>query len=233
MKREMNELHDIKQNLLSLIAHEIKTPITGILSISEILKQESASTETRELAEELYISTNRIYQTFQNIFEYYEIDEESIETKEKKVHLNTILQGLQVKFSVKALQKGIGFELILPENEVFIKTYLSVLRKSLIILINNALKFTSSGKITLKLSIVQEEIHISVADTGVGIESDELEKIFEPFYQESKGLNRKYEGLGLSLNLCKKYCRLLGAKLIVNSEKNKGSNFIISLKQKI
>ena len=99
----------------------------------------------------------------------------------------------------------------------------------LINLLNNAIKFTEHGRITLTAKIVRSTLRISVTDTGIGIDPDDFQKIFHPFRQIDTGLARNHEGTGLGLAICRRLAELLGGEIRVESEWGKGSTFTVVL----
>ncbi|MCX8110635.1 MAG: ATP-binding protein [Syntrophorhabdaceae bacterium] len=96
-------------------------------------------------------------------------------------------------------------------------------------LLSNAIKFTEQGRVNVICSTEGKDVTICVKDTGIGIRSEDLEKIFKPFYQIESGLTRRFEGTGLGLSICNKLIRLLGGDIQVQSEYGKGSMFTITL----
>ncbi len=222
----------IKTEFLAQMSHEIRTPVNTILSFSNLMKEELAKYASEELR---YGFTGmnsagiRIIRTIDLILNMSELQTDTYEYKPKKVDVyNNVITKLKTEYYRQATEKGLEFIITgINENTEIIADEYTVFQ-IFANLIDNAIKYTPSGKIEI---IFQKEnnneLMISVADTGIGISKEYLPNLFTSFSQEEGGYTRKFEGNGLGLALVKKYCEMNGAVIRVSSIKHEGSTFTV------
>jgi signal transduction histidine kinase len=146
-----------------------------------------------------------------------------------------VLRGIQIEYANIVKSKDLEFELINNFSDTNIYGDYYSISQMFINLIDNAVRFTKKGGINVMIEKdAFDRLQVSVNDTGIGISQEFMNKMFEPFTQEDQSYSRKYEGNGLGLSLVKKYCELNGATIKAESEKGKGSKFIVTfIKEKI
>ncbi|WP_146209306.1 ATP-binding protein [Coraliomargarita sinensis] len=219
-----------KNDFLSVISHELRTPLNPIIGLSEILALDEKDLEKRKALETIHDSGAHLLSLISEILDFSKLErgEFRIEetTFELSAFLNSIVKIMKPKADFERLELKLTEAPGLPET---IKTDALRLRQLLINLINNALKFTEEGSVTVGVQINENGLDFSVTDTGIGIEADKQMKIFEPFYQIESSLSRHHEGAGLGLTICRKICDLIGASISMKSTPDKGSTFLISL----
>ncbi|OED47211.1 hypothetical protein AB832_00690 [Flavobacteriaceae bacterium (ex Bugula neritina AB1)] len=226
------ELSTLKSNILSNFSHEIRTPLNGIMTISNLLLQGEEKPEKRKrLLEYLEESKDRLLKTINNLSHYSEIDTIQSNLDYQELDMNYTVETSYREYRHMAKSKNLLYILELDENCPTAVIDENLFRTALNNIIHNAIKYTDEGEIIVKLKAIDKKkcILISIKDTGIGIDNDNLEKIFDPFIQESIGLSRKYEGTGIGLSLSKKYIEVLGGKIDIKSEPNKGTEFIITI----
>lgn len=144
-----------------------------------------------------------------------------------------IAEAVNNEMKNKITERGLGFRFEPSANPVYVFSSEKIISQILINLLDNAMKFTDKGEISVKINsyMLDEEnfAEIIVSDTGIGISGDNIDVIFKEFRQVSEGLSRSYEGVGLGLTLVKKLVEALGGRVFVNSEPGKGSSFIIRI----
>lgn len=222
----------LKSEFLAQISHEIRTPLNSILSFSSLIKNELNGTLTEELEQSFnYIERggSRLTRTIDLILNVSKMQnqEYKIELEEFDLYKEILFPRLK-ELRVKAADQNIELIIEKPENVLrFVCDHYSV-TQLFINLIENAIKYTKEGTITVK-SFINEfgKIQIDIHDTGIGISVEYLPKLFEPFSQEEQGYTRSYEGIGLGLSLVKRYADLNNAELKVDSKKNIGSVFSV------
>ncbi|MCL5029973.1 MAG: ATP-binding protein, partial [Bacteroidetes bacterium] len=128
----------------------------------------------------------------------------------------------------QAQNKKLNFQLKLEENELNIKTDWFKLEKIISSLIENALKYTDYGEVSIQSKTVDNNVEIIISDTGKGIEEKDIKKLLEPFVQEEDAYIRRYEGAGLGLTIAYKLTNILGGKFDIQSVKNKGTDVILT-----
>lgn len=225
----------IKSAFLAQMSHEIRTPINTILSFSSLIKEELSQHVSEELQygfTGIESAGKRLIRTIDLILNMSDLQLGTHEYIPKEVDIcNDIIANLLNEYKVIAKNKNIKLELInrTQNSKVTIDTY--SVNQIFANLIDNALKYTEEGCIQIVCERNSEnELVISVLDTGVGISQEYLPRIFDEFSQEDMGYTRKFEGNGLGLALVKRYCELNNAKITVESTKGKGSKFCIKFK---
>lgn len=222
----------LKSEFLAQISHEIRTPLNSILSFSSLIKDELNGTLTEELEQSFkYIERggSRLTRTIDLILNVSKMQNQKYKIELEEFDLyKEILFPILKELRVKAADQNIELIIEKPENVLrFVCDHYSV-TQLFINLIENAIKYTKEGTITVK-SLINEfgKIQIDIHDTGIGISVEYLPKLFEPFSQEEQGYTRSYEGIGLGLSLVKRYADLNNAELKVDSKKNIGSVFSV------
>lgn len=232
-KEKAEELNKLKTNFLANMSHELRTPLVGILGFSDILRTELPDNEYKEMADRIKQSSKRLMDTLNLILDLSKIEFNKVEINNEEIKLSLLLQECYEIFKPYAEIKNLKFNLIINDQELIIKSDERLLKTILDNLINNAIKFTKAGEITINEKIItkdeMEYVAIEIVDTGIGISKENLSIIFEEFRQVSEGLSRSFEGTGLGLTISNRYAELLGGKIEVESEIEKGSTFRILL----
>ena len=249
LKREKEELikakvqaeegDRLKTAFLANMSHEIRTPINGIIGFAELLKMPDLDQDSQDQ----YISIieksgDRMLNIINDIISLSKVDSGQMGISISRTNINEQLDFIYAFFKKEVEQKGIKliYEKSLLENEAYINTDREKVYAVLTNLVKNAIKFTQSGSIEIGCNIEPgrsvtepEELEFFVKDTGVGIQSDQLNIIFERFRQGSELLSRNYEGAGLGLSISKAYVEMLGGKIWTNSVLGQGSTFYFTL----
>ncbi len=227
------EMNRAKTALLANMSHEMRTPLTGILGFASILESDLPEGDNREMAMRIHSSGRRLLETIELILDLAKLESEKIELQADKVNIiHEVSRAMEVH-APSAQNKGLGYRLDtnLEKCNVFIDRQL--FNRILYNLLSNAFKYTQEGEIVVHIAKwrVEEDlwIQIDVQDTGVGISSDFLPRVFNEFEQESSGYSRKFEGSGLGLTITRKLVESMGGKISVSSEKEKGAVFTIKL----
>ncbi len=224
-----------KGEFIAHISHELRTPLNGILGYTQILKRDKCLTDKQ--SEEIAIihrGAEHLLVMINDLLDFSRIEAGKLESENADIVLPELLKTTADIASVQAMQKGIAFihetSSEIPQK---VRGDEKRLRQVLLNLLGNAIKFTEKGSVVLKTDLSfpdQEHILIcfQIKDTGIGIPSDQLEKIFEPFHQ----INRigKNEGTGLGLVISRKLVRSMGSELYVTSVEGHGSKFWFEVK---
>lgn len=223
------ELNFLKSNILSNFSHEIRTPLNGIITISKLLIQEENAEERQKLISYLNESNTRLLETIDSLSRLSDIDSVQQNLNYQKVDINYVVETSFREFRHVAKTKKLNYDIILDETSPEVNIDEKFLKPALDNIIHNAIKYTEKGSVTISIytKSAKNNVYIAIKDTGIGINKSNLAKIFDPFMQESVGLSRKYEGTGIGLSLSKRYIEVLGGKIKVKSELNKGTEFII------
>jgi PAS domain S-box-containing protein len=216
----------LKTEFLNKISHEVRTPLNGILGFSEMYFQEDTTDEAK--AEYLTIlreSSDRLTQTINDYMDISLLSSGTQEVKIKKLPVGVLIENIKNHYNTKHPGRYIVFEVEPTPDfaQTIIETDEELLEKSLMHLLDNAIKFTQQGSVKLKCTKTGSNTSFEISDTGVGISEDMLENIFEPFVQEDNSTSRPFEGSGLGLSIVKKIAELLDYNLEVESIKGKGT----------
>jgi len=231
-KLKAEESDKLKTNFLANMSHELRTPLNGILGFSEILLTEDLSAEYIEMIESIHQSGNRLLETINSILDISIIESNKLNVNFKEEDIVELINEKLNKFKNKTDEKGI--ELIFDFNgSAIIHTDRKIFENIVNNLIDNAVKYTKQGQICIKISKErnkeQNYLIMSISDTGIGIDKENFDKIFQYFSQVSEGYTRTYEGTGLGLSITKHYVEILNGSITLESEINTGSCFIVKL----
>ncbi len=231
-KERAEKSDKLKSEFLAQMSHEIRTPINTILSFSSLLKSELYNLVSDDLKQSFSLmerAGKRITRTIDLILNMSELQTGTYEPNKNTFNLfSRVIKPLFLEY--RAMAKAKGVDIILKKSNGSYNIYADEYTVSQIInnLLDNAVKYTEKGKITIKLGKNRaKDIFVEIIDTGIGISKEYLPNLFTPFSQEEQGYTRKFEGNGLGLALVKKYCEINNAEIKVQSFKGKGTKFKI------
>jgi len=222
----------LKTAFMNNISHEIRTPLNGILGFAPMAIDPTFSdTDKQEFLEILNFSSQRLMQTVTDYMDVSLITSDNMEVIKKGFAPVEVLNEIQCLFQPQCSSKNISLIIEKQEtfNSIFINSDKTLLKKVLTHLVDNAVKFTKSGSITVGVHINIGILEFYVKDTGKGINEDALSIIFEHFSQEDVTTTRDHEGSGLGLAIAKGLVTLLGGKIRAESDKDKGSTFTFTI----
>ncbi|MDY0151501.1 MAG: PAS domain S-box protein [Candidatus Cloacimonas sp.] len=235
-KEEAEHVNKLKSIFLANMSHELRTPMNGILGFSEILLSALKDKEAIDMARTIHISGKRLLNTLNLILDLSRVEANKQEIKLQSIELNSFIRRLVRLFAAMAEQKGIALKFVANTPNVFLLTDPHLLEHVVNDLINNAIKFTDSGSVTVQVVVQLWDttncVRIKVIDTGFGIPKHQQDFIFDAFRQASEGYERTYEGTGLGLTISRGYLELLGGNILLNSEPGVGSEFCINFPAK-
>lgn len=224
----------LKSSFLANISHEIRTPLNSVVGFSNLLLSDDITKEVRkEYVEHINYNSEKLLQIIGDIIDLSRLESSQIEIRYEETSLNSIIDEIAVE--TRAIIKRNEKPIVLNVRNNFrdssdlIFTDRVWLKRVLNHLMDNAVKFTLDGSIELICSLEEEKILFSIKDTGVGINKENLSRIFEEFRQEIDGHHRPFEGLGVGLTLAREVVERMGGKIFVESEKGIGSEFGFSL----
>jgi PAS domain S-box-containing protein len=231
-KEKAEESEKLKSEFLAQMSHEIRTPLNIILGYTALLKDEFRqylNEDHKNIFGSVEIAGKRLIRTIDLILNMAELQSCELEITISDTNLYEILNKLTKSFEHSAKEKNIELSCTNTYTEIpVIKSDYMILTEVFQNLIDNAVKFTQSGKIDVNIYKNEKDKYcVAINDSGIGIASEYIDKIFLPFFQEDSGYSRKFEGNGLGLALVKKYLELIKAEITVESIKGKGSSFVI------
>lgn len=231
-KQEAEESNRLKSEFLHNISHEIRTPLNSIIGFSTILAQPDTTVADRAAYSEVVLQSSRdLMRVMDDVIEMSRLGACKRDVRMDAIQLNGLLQSFVYQYLPLAQQKNINLELRpgLSDAEATVKSDVALLSRILNNLLDNAVKFTDSGRIELGYRVEGKELTLYVNDTGIGIAAENLERIFERFVQEEIGLTRGFGGLGLGLSISKESAALLNGRIWVESQKGHGSTFYLTI----
>ncbi len=230
---DAEESNRLKSEFIGNISHELRTPLNGILGLSEILLDSGLSTEQAEYIEKIHSSGKGLLSLVSNILEFTRHETCNIQLAET-IQPNKILKSLRDEFATqienKKLQLIIKKQKGIPDKIELNNTGFANIARCLL---DNAVKFTSKGEITVSLKIEesaqQKDLILEVSDSGIGIAESQQENIFDAFKQIDSSIQRRQGGLGLGLNIVKKIVQSLDGNTKITSKQDEGSAFRITV----
>ena len=224
---------NLKNEFLAILSHELRTPLNGILGFSELLSDDLAETLEEEHAEYLQMivdSGNRMTNTVEELLKFVQLQSEEPESLDETVLIDRVFEQLLSSLRAEGDQKGIALTLELKIESPAVTGSEAMLKDLFHHIIENAIIFgEQGGRVLVELEDKGEHYEISVADDGIGISADELEKVFNSFYQVEGYMTRTHEGLGLGLTLAKHIAELHGGSIRLESEPDKGTTCFVRL----
>jgi two-component system sensor histidine kinase/response regulator len=227
-----------KSVFLSSMSHELRTPMNAILGFAQLMQRDpSLKTEQRSNLETINRSGQHLLALINDVLEISRIEAGRTERVDSAFDFHDFLLGIEEMLQVRAKAKDISLNVERGELPRYVEIDENKLSQILINLLGNAVKFTDSGSVTLSVQAGKARgqtipVEFVIKDTGVGIAAEEMDKIFEPFWQTAVGKQRS-EGSGLGLAICRKFVQLLGGDVSVTSELGKGSEFRFTLPIKL
>lgn len=234
-KKEAEEANEAKSNFIAKMSHEIRTPLNAIIGFTEQLSKTRLTKKQTSFIEVVNNSSHHLLSTIDDILVLSKIESGQVEAVEEPFRLGDVIKAVNDVLELRYKSKNLDFQIQcdLDQEEVLLGDP-AKLRQVLINLVNNAIKFTQKGGITLFCSTVgntsgKVTLRFAVSDTGIGIAPDELESVFKPFHQADNSISRRYFGSGLGLTISKDLVESMGGEILVKSTPGKGSTFSFAL----
>ena len=222
----------MKSEFLASMSHELRTPLNGILGFSDLLQIELTDPAHLEYTKVIHDSGQHLLKLVNEILDLSKVEAGKMEYQWSDVPLRVIAEELLMLHTAPAEAKGVAMSLELAEPlPATLRTDATRLRQILNNLLNNAVKFTEQGKISLQIHTEGEFIAFRVSDTGPGIPPEAHAQIFEKFKQLETFLTRQHQGTGLGLALVKQLTEHMGGKVTLQSVVGEGSVFTVYLPQ--
>jgi signal transduction histidine kinase len=223
----------VKTQILANVSHDVRTPLTIIMSGAELLKRGGELTEKQaKRIEGIEINSRQLLGFFNNLLDEAQSEADKIELENKPFKTQTLIENIDALATPMAIRKGLNYQADLhPDMPETLNGDLERITRIAFNLVDNAIKFTDAGSVAVKIAPASDlQWSITVLDSGDGISPDHQEHIFDAFWQVDSSTTRKANrGVGLGLSIVKQLTTLMGGEITVESEIGKGSTFIVTL----
>jgi len=227
---ERTEIDRLKGTFLANLNHEIRTPLSGILGMTDLLLETQLDEEQRDYVSTARLCAENLFHLLNATLEYSALTAGHLQLDETEFSLAELVKSVVAQQNEKVQGKGISLNFTIgPKLPTTVIGDAARVQQTINHLLDNAIKFTHQGSVELSLWRDGDTLKIAVCDTGIGISEERRSHIFESFHQVDNGLSRNYPGLGLGLALVLKLVGLMGGEIAVESELEKGSTFTVSL----
>jgi signal transduction histidine kinase len=219
-----------KSEFLAVMSHEIRTPLNGVLGMAQAMELDPLSPAQKDRLGVIRQSGAALLDILNDVLDLSKIEAGKLVLESADFDLGAIARSVEASFGALAARKGLGLDVVIgPEAAGRWRGDALRVRQVIYNLVGNAVKFTEVGAVTLEVGRCPLGVRIVVRDTGIGIASDRIPRLFEKFVQADSSTTRRFGGSGLGLAICRDLCNAMGGTITVKSTLGKGSAFIVEL----
>ncbi|EDP60396.1 ATP-binding protein [Vibrio sp. AND4] len=219
-----------KKNFLAIISHELRTPISGIAGILELLQKSSQDEVMSEMLFNAIASSNKLKLLVDDILDFSKLDADQLSLNLESVNIVTDICPIIKGFEVSAQNKGLDFIVDwVPSNVIYFE--IDILRFTQIIsnVLSNAIKFTNEGEVEIRVILTTNKIKVIIKDSGIGMTREEQIKVFDPFVQAQDNITRKYGGTGLGMSIVKNLINMMSGSITLDSSVGIGTTVTLEI----
>jgi signal transduction histidine kinase len=229
---KLGEASQLKSQFLANVNHELRTPVSAVIGYAHLVLRGTEGQISRlqkENLEDLLRNAERLLSQIDSLLEFSKIEAGKMKVRSEPVKVNEVIQG--ALSTIEPTLDGSNVRIVreFSSDLPVLNTDREKLGQILLNLLDNAVKFTDRGEIRISASQQNGSLKLAVSDTGVGIEKEDLNKVFEEFHRGDSHNSKNYRGTGLGLAITQKFVNLLGGEIAVESEVGKGSTFTVTL----
>jgi signal transduction histidine kinase len=234
-RAEAERANNSKTDFLAVMSHELRTPLTAIMGYEELLSDGITGPVTelqRQQLGRINASARHLLGLIDEILTFARVDVGRERVRWESMSVNHTLGDAAALVEPMAAAKDIDFIVELLDEDQAIQTDSTKLRQMLVNLLSNGIKFTEKGEVRVGCAVVNGVLEVRIADTGVGIAAENIDDVFQPFWQAEQSATRRTGGTGLGLSVTRRLARLLGGEVSVASRAGAGSTFLLTLPMK-
>jgi signal transduction histidine kinase/ligand-binding sensor domain-containing protein/CheY-like chemotaxis protein len=219
-----------KSRFLAMMSHELRTPMNGVLGMAQALKLSALTAEQMGQVEMILRSGDSLMTILNDILDVSKIEAGKLDLEVTRFDLIEVAQGVHDLWSHLATEKGVALTYkVDPETPRWVLGDPTRVRQIMLNLVSNALKFTHSGAVTIRIAPHIVGVRIDVSDTGIGMTAEQQRRLFQSFTQADASTTRRFGGTGLGLSICKQLSELMGGNVSLTSAVGEGSTFTVNL----
>lgn len=223
-----------KSTFVANMSHELRTPLNAVIGYSDILAEDAGAVEPEQMKKDLLrikSSGQHLLRLINELLEFSKLEsgQQSLSLERFRPHLLVEELILNMEQQAAANNNTLTFENNLESSSQEVETDPTKYRQCLYNLLSNACKFTEKGEIVVRLSQTDEILVVEVSDTGIGMTTEQLDRVFEPFVQAEESIARRFGGTGLGLSLSRRLAEILGGSLEGHSKEGEGSRFVLTV----
>jgi signal transduction histidine kinase len=236
-KNVAEEASRTKSEFLSNVTHELRTPLNAIMGFSDLLQEsieDKLNDNQRKYLNNIIAGGKDLLDVINNILDVSNIEAGKTNLELEDIHLEGLIQDVMTEMSSFAYKKNIALQMELDPQVKSIRVDRNKLQQILINLVSNAIKFgKEKGFVKIRSKQMHDTLHIEVIDNGIGISTEDQQRLFKPFIQLDSSSTRKYKGNGIGLYIVKQFVDLHGGNVWLESESGKGSTFTFTISLKL
>jgi signal transduction histidine kinase len=227
------ETDRIKKDFVANVCHELRTPVSTLIGFSEILLHRELPAETRDILKTMLSNGQDLSTMMDGLLDFSRMEADAVPNSFEHINVKDLLSGLELMSQRLIRGRPIQFRINIEDAIETINSDPRKLQQILVQLLTNALKFTEKGAVEVRIATIDDQsgafLEIAVSDTGIGIDKNDQDIIFDGFRQLDGSSRRRFGGTGVGLSLCSKLVAALGGKIGVKSELGMGSVFSVFL----